>query len=274
MTFLVPGLDVEEKGRVALEALWRAVGGQDRFGATDVRWLRSDRGDPSSNEEAVAQLQVTVKDRDAEKVGRAFSRAAVELGLATYPGFAMTGPPGDSEPYAVYWPASVPAETVEQRVVLDGGSMLAALPAWPPPPAQPLPSPARESWIGPTRRAPLGTVAGARSGDKGGNANLGVWGRTADWLPLAGGVPHRRPVARPDAGDRRSGGRAARLPQHRRSELRHPWVARRWRRLVNPARPAGEDARGVPAGQGGGGSRVVAGLLGPGSSDVSPAAYH
>ncbi len=156
------------------------MGGQDRFGATDVRWLRSDRGDPSSNEEAVAQLQVTVKDRDAEKVGRAFSRAAVELGLASYPGFAMTGPPGDSEPFAIYWPASVPAETVEQRVVFDDGSALEVpLPAYKAKPPQPAPvhepgplDPA------PTRRAPLGMVAGARSGDKGGNANLGVWGRT------------------------------------------------------------------------------------------------
>ena len=35
------------------------------------------------------------------------------------------------------------------------------------------------------RRAPLGLVAGARSGDKGGNANLGVWTRTDEayqWL--------------------------------------------------------------------------------------------
>jgi len=30
---------------------------------------------------------------------------------------------------------------------------------------------------GPTRNAPLGRVLGARSGDKGGNANLGVWAR-------------------------------------------------------------------------------------------------
>ncbi len=38
---------------------------------------------------------------------------------------------------------------------------------------------------GPTRQAPLGLVAGARSGDKGGNANLGVWVRTENefsWL--------------------------------------------------------------------------------------------
>ncbi|WP_425454190.1 AtuA-related protein [Geodermatophilus normandii] len=38
---------------------------------------------------------------------------------------------------------------------------------------------------GPTRRAPLGRVAGARSGDKGGAATLGVYARTDDgyaWL--------------------------------------------------------------------------------------------
>jgi hypothetical protein len=34
-----------------------------------------------------------------------------------------------------------------------------------------------------TRRTPLGTVAGARSGDKGGDANLGVWARHADVYP-------------------------------------------------------------------------------------------
>jgi len=36
-----------------------------------------------------------------------------------------------------------------------------------------------------TVRAPLGRVAGARSGDKGGNANVGVWARTPEayaWL--------------------------------------------------------------------------------------------
>jgi len=39
--------------------------------------------------------------------------------------------------------------------------------------------------LGPTRRLPLGAVFGARSGDKGGNANIGVWARSDDgyrWL--------------------------------------------------------------------------------------------
>jgi hypothetical protein len=39
---------------------------------------------------------------------------------------------------------------------------------------------------GPTRRVPLGLVAGARSGDKGGDANVGVWARDeAAWPWLA-----------------------------------------------------------------------------------------
>jgi hypothetical protein len=39
--------------------------------------------------------------------------------------------------------------------------------------------------FGETRRLPLGVLAGARSGDKGGSANVGVWVRTFDewrWL--------------------------------------------------------------------------------------------
>ena len=41
-----------------------------------------------------------------------------------------------------------------------------------------------EDW-GPIWTLPLGTIAGARSGDKGGNANVGVWVRTDEayhWL--------------------------------------------------------------------------------------------
>ena len=39
---------------------------------------------------------------------------------------------------------------------------------------------------GPTVRLPLGRVVGARSGDKGGNANVGVWARTDEgWRWLA-----------------------------------------------------------------------------------------
>ncbi|HEY9439625.1 MAG TPA: exopolyphosphatase, partial [Streptomyces sp.] len=46
---------------------------------------------------------------------------------------------------------------------------------------------------GPTRTVPLGRIAGARSGDKGGDANVGVWVRDDDaWRWLA----HTLTVAR------------------------------------------------------------------------------
>jgi hypothetical protein len=130
----------------------------------------------------VAELRVTVKDPAPAKVGRAFSNAGIELALANYPGFWTTSPPGEASPYGVYWPALVRADAVEQVVVLDGGERLVVKPptAAARPPAPPAPAsgsvPAAPPG-GPTVRAPLGRAFGARSGDKGGNANVGVWAR-------------------------------------------------------------------------------------------------
>jgi hypothetical protein len=57
---------------------------------------------------------------------------------------------------------------------------------------------------GATARAPLGTVCGARSGDKGGDANVGLWTRTdAEYAWLCGFLTVdkvRRPLGH-DAGD-------------------------------------------------------------------------
>jgi hypothetical protein len=177
MTFVLAGLDVEAKARLAEETLWTLVGGRDQFAETHVRLVRSDRTDPTTNDDAFATLRVTVKDPDASKVGRAFSNKAVEMALASYPGFFITTPPGDAAPYGVYWPALVPSELVEHRVVVDGAAITI-----PPVRAEtreaavasaPTPSPPG----GATERVPLGTLCGARSGDKGGNANVGVWVR-------------------------------------------------------------------------------------------------
>ena len=111
----------------------------------------------------------------------------MELALASYPGFFMTAPPGDASPFGVYTPAWVDARKVPHVAVLPDGTRidvappdetrrLEAVPA----PAPPAPLPP-----GPTRRVPLGQVALARSGDKGGDANIGVWVRTEEawrWL--------------------------------------------------------------------------------------------
>jgi hypothetical protein len=181
MSFVLTGLDVEAKAAMVTEALFERLGGRGRFQAAEARLVGRPAPDPASNEEAVAELRVTVKDPDPAEVGRGFSNAAIELALASYPGCYTTTPPGDASPYGVYWPTLVPAGAVEQVVVLDGGERLAvkpptrsgAAPAGAPPPPPSLPAPPG----GPTVRAPLGRAFGARSGDKGGNANLGVWAR-------------------------------------------------------------------------------------------------
>jgi len=97
-------------------------------------------------------------------------------------------PPGKGSPYGVFEDVYVPQGDVDHVAVLHDGRRIAvdaphdtAVLAGVPEPALPEPLPA-----GPTTRAPLGLLAGARSGDKGGNANVGVWVRSDDaWRWLA-----------------------------------------------------------------------------------------
>ncbi|CAA9317099.1 MAG: Terpene utilization protein AtuA [uncultured Friedmanniella sp.] len=183
MTMVLTGLDLEAKAARAQELLFDLLGGRDSFDAVDVRLLRSDHPDARTQAEATAHLVVTVKDADPVAVGRRFSSTVLELTLASYPGFHTTTPPTRESAYGVYWPALVPAAAVPARVVLPDGAVL-TVPAVPGDPVaagrhpasagrDPLPPPG-----GPTALVPLGRVAGARSGDKGGNANVGFWTRT------------------------------------------------------------------------------------------------
>jgi hypothetical protein len=192
MTMVLTGLDIEEKAAWAESMLFDLLGGKERFGQADVRLIRTDRPDAPTNEQATAQLRITVMDADAARVGRSFSNATIELALAGYAGFHTTTPPTEPTAYGVYWPTFVPATVVGHTVVLPDGSRRTI----PPPQARPGPPPAAvpSARTGPgapmdpdtpTRRAPLGLVCGARSGDKGRNANAGLWVRRPEayeWL--------------------------------------------------------------------------------------------
>jgi hypothetical protein len=139
----------------------------------------------------MAQLRITVKSADERTVGRAFSARVTELALASYPGMFGDGLTGGARAYGVYWPTAVPASLVLQEVVV-GGSRTVVEPVLPPDPPVVAEVPVVAVSAGPGAggavvRAPLGRVAGARSGDKGGNANLGVWARSdAAYAWLAG----------------------------------------------------------------------------------------
>jgi hypothetical protein len=119
-----------------------------------------------------------VRGPDPKAIGRPFSNAAVELALASYPGFHLTAPPGEAAPYGVFQAGYVDAKVVEHTAVLPDGTRVAIAPAASTLPLEPAASPSVPAWTSePTRSVPLGTVVDARSGDKGGAANVGVWVR-------------------------------------------------------------------------------------------------
>ncbi|AXB46171.1 MULTISPECIES: acyclic terpene utilization AtuA family protein [Pseudonocardiaceae] len=181
MTFVLTGLDIEDKAAWTEGLLFDILGGKDTFAETDVRLMRFDTDDAPTNEEATAHLRITVKDPDARKVGRAFSGAAMEVILAGPAGLHTTTPPTAESAYGVYWPTLIPADLIEQRVVLpDGTTRTIVRGEHAPATGQrvPPPDPSTVTVQAPTRIVPLGRVCAARSGDKGGNANVGVWVRT------------------------------------------------------------------------------------------------
>jgi hypothetical protein len=197
MTFVLTGLDIEEKADLVRRTLVQSLGGTERYASFDARLIRSDGADAPTNEQAIAQLRVTVKDNDPEKVGRRFSGAVTELALANYPGFYLTAPPSQGTAYGVFWPALVPRSSVHEVVVHADGRRVPVPDEVPGTARRYRPGPrggppgrdpdagaigsageGSPASAGPTRRLPLGTVIGARSGDKGGNANLGLWARS------------------------------------------------------------------------------------------------
>lgn len=183
MTILVAGARVEEKARI-LEAQLREAFAPLAPADLAFSLERSDAFDPARNEDAVARLHVAVADADEAKVGRAFSSRIVELALSTVPGFKLASPPGEAAPLLTYWPALIANRFVKQRVHVAGRTFEIA-----PPPSlagAPDPSAAEATGDGPgvpmvasLQTVEFGRLFGARSGDKGGSANLGVWARTA-----------------------------------------------------------------------------------------------
>jgi hypothetical protein len=186
MTFVLTGLDIEAKADLVRQQLDSAL--SVKPAELDWTLARTDHADADTEEGASALLRCVVRDPDSANVGRQFSSAAVELALASYPGFTVTAPPGDGQVYGVYTPGYVDAAKVHHVAVHPDGTRieipcatntLELQPADAPPLPESLPA-------GTTQRAPLGRIAGARSGDKGGSANVGVWVRTDEqWRWLA-----------------------------------------------------------------------------------------
>ncbi|MBB6175160.1 hypothetical protein HNR23_005302 [Nocardiopsis mwathae] len=190
MTLVLTGLDLDAKAELAERQIRAALRGREperlEFHRASVVRGYPDRGggpaelDAPVQDAAAVRLHVEAVDPDPGKVGRGFGAAVVELALASFPGFHATAPPADARPDGVRFTAvHRPAPAVPHTAVLPDGTHVGVPPPDRTRPLVPVPEPPPpEPWPpGPTRRAPLGRVAGARSGDKGSDANLGVWVR-------------------------------------------------------------------------------------------------
>lgn len=172
---VLTGLDIDAKADWVREQLTPALT------AASVTWTRTalPQSDADTEEGASCLLRCTVMDSAPGPVAKAFTGPAVELALASYPGFTMTAPPGPPTPYGVYRPAYVDRGAVTHTVVhADGTRQVIEDPtefATTDVEVGQRPSPFRAPADSLTRRAPLGTFVHARSGDKGGDANLGLW---------------------------------------------------------------------------------------------------
>ncbi len=191
-TVALTGLDIDEKAAFAQATFWDACPyGPDDFAFIESKVVHTNKPDPATQEEATAIWRVTVKDPDERKVGRAFADAMVHTVLAGIPGmYGLGGGPSAASPFGVYRPATIPRDLVPQYVHLDGTTTHID--------SQRPPSPGlREPRLdrrprrpglgepGEMVEAPLGAFLGTRSGDKGGDANLGVYARSdAGWAWL------------------------------------------------------------------------------------------
>lgn len=183
--FVLTGLDIEAKAALVRRQIEANLPARP----AELEWTlaRTDHPDADTEEAASALLRCVVRDPDPAVAGRQFTSTAVEFGLSGYPGFHLTSPPAQGSAYGVYTAGFVDAAQVPHIAVPADGARVevprvAEAPTLDPVPEPPLPEPLPS---GPTRRAPLGTVVGARSGDKGGDANVGVWARDDDayrWL--------------------------------------------------------------------------------------------
>ncbi|WP_329130310.1 DUF1446 domain-containing protein [Streptomyces sp. NBC_01476] len=215
-TFVLTGLDRDAKADFAEATLLDATGGPAGFATYD---LRREHGTTTD------RLTLTVKDPDREKAGRGFFSAVAGSALAGYPGLYLEHASARATEYGVYWPALLDAAQAPAYAVLADGTRLAAprpataepaappaapgaprADAVPPPPVLPpgaeagpgrpdRPEPVAGTRHGRTVRLPLGLLVGARSGDKGGDANVGLWtgdDETYAWLRDHLDVPRLR----------------------------------------------------------------------------------
>ncbi len=183
LSFLIAGLDIEEKAKILKNQFLESVGGEKAFDKLDIQFFKTQNLDPEVNEEAFGKIRFSVIDRNPKKAGRLFTSKLVELALCSVPGFCFDSQLGPAKPRIVHFPALIDKKHLQQQVDVDGEKMTIEEVTYNGAPItldKTVPNYNFSFDNSETEKTFLGTLFAARSGDKGGNANLGVWGKTPE----------------------------------------------------------------------------------------------
>jgi len=185
MLLALTGSDLDAKAALIERAVHRYTDAVDGLDVAIDR-IGQAQHDPDSQNAGTELLRIAVQGTK-ETAGRAFSSRMVELALSSYPGLYTLGPPQPGSAFGVYWPALLDQALLEHTVHHHDGTReviaLGATVRESTPPA--VTQTAQTTWSDELVVTSLGEIVHARSGDKGGDANVGVWVRDAqawEWL--------------------------------------------------------------------------------------------
>ncbi|MEZ4369639.1 MAG: acyclic terpene utilization AtuA family protein [Polyangiaceae bacterium] len=198
MTFALVGLELDAKQALfeqTTRAAFKTKPLELVFQRLGAPLLAETFDTPLNQDQATQFLRVIATSDDENLVSRPFGAALIELALSSYPGLFAMDLPGAASEATGYWPTVVKQSDLDVRLTHSDGrveeislppQMLSASELdqgvrFPSTATEPAVSVPRGNIV----RAPLGHVADARSGDKGGDANVGLWTRTDEgyaWL--------------------------------------------------------------------------------------------
>ena len=180
---LLTGLDIEEKSKLIVDQIFKSLGGREQFDKVDIQLHRTDKENPTSNEEAQAFLRIDVMSSNPDLVGRLFNAKIIELALANFPGWTGRSGVVPSGAYIEYWPALVNSKYIKEHIHIDG-KVIDVIPTsqmdLEEKYYQKVPYENNKLDVNNFKEEYFGKIFGTRSGDKGGCANLGVWAKSQD----------------------------------------------------------------------------------------------
>ncbi len=201
MTLAITGAERHAKAELAKRAVWAQIpGGRACFAQVNVEVVGASLDSEAPDDQSY--LRISVADHDSNAVGREFSSAVVGTALGSYPGLYLTTPPGPANEFMVGWPTLIDVARVPPRVRIGDDELEVPAPDTRPLTADHPRTPTPDDAVDATPLTPIGVgrYLGARSGDKGGNANLGLWVRDERHLPLLDYLtePRRLPEVFPE----------------------------------------------------------------------------